>query len=118
MSLSELVAGHSHVHEQPAAPSGLGSMVRQEVATAVELERPNLARMMNQLRPAPKLQSTNASSIADFDRKGMAERLATRRRALEATFMPDQRKWARLSGYEEFLRESGNGRRHIQSTSC
>lgn len=84
MSLSDLLAGsHSPAHEEPVGSSGLGSLVRPD-ATAVEatFEQPNLARMMQlrrSERPAPKPQSTNASSIADFDRRGMAERLATRR---------------------------------------
>lgn len=38
----------------------------------------------------------------------MATRLATRRRALEASGERDQRKWARLAAYEEHLMESSN----------
>ena len=106
MGLSDLVAGHAA--PEPVG-SGLHSLVRPVVATVVEpaLERPNLPRMMNELkagRPAPKPHPTTEQ----FDHRGMAQRLAARRRALEATFMPDHRKWARLSAYEEYLMETSN----------
>jgi hypothetical protein len=130
MSLQDLVAGHNATHEPVG--SGLNSLVRPEAATVAQPQatrRMTLPAYMNALKagliarpadgdlngmvidaelplkppPAPKPPPT-----ADIDRKGLAERLATRRRALEATFNPDQRKWARLSAYEEYLLENGN----------
>jgi hypothetical protein len=132
MPLRDLVIGLEAHNEEP--PWGLGSLVSPALATVAQpsAARMNLVQAMNALQrgeiarptddgdlagmvvdaellplkpaPTPKPQSTAA-----FDRKGMAERLATRRRALEATFMPDQRKWARLAGYEEYLMENSNG---------
>jgi hypothetical protein len=110
MSLIDLLGvGHSPAHEEPAGSSGLGSLVRPEVA--VELGRPNLPRLMNSLKrnneSAAKTQSTEKPA-AEFDPRGMAERLGARRRALEMTVNPDQRKLARLTAYAEYLMETKN----------
>jgi hypothetical protein len=129
MSLQDLVAGHRATHEPVG--SGLTGLLRPAVAAvppaaATRMSLPAAMRALEAgliARPPDgdlngmvidtelplKPASAPKQSIGEFDRKGMAERLATRRRALEATFMPDQRKWARLAGYEEYLMEHSNG---------
>jgi hypothetical protein len=66
MSLRELVIGHSPEHKEPAAPSGLGSMVRQEVATVAQPPaRMNLPQAMR------ALQAGTIPRPADGDLNGM-----------------------------------------------